>query len=171
MASRTFAASGRSDDPQVSHPHEAAADGNEAVSLYATIKRVRYPPYLALSALPVTIPLCHSAVDGICERGQGISDARLAYPHGSRFWRGCPRSGSTRFVQKYRGQFFSSVPLVLGGPEQRTIDYSALTSNDAPVAVTLDFKKWIENILQVLPATTHIAWVIGASPLEPSAPT
>jgi signal transduction histidine kinase len=73
---------------------------------------------------------------------------------------------AARFIQKYRGQFFPSTPLVIGGPEQRAINYSALTSNDAPVAVTLDFKQWIENILQVLPDTTHIAWVVGASPLE-----
>jgi signal transduction histidine kinase len=70
------------------------------------------------------------------------------------------------FAQKYRAQLFPSTPLVIGGPEQRAINYSTLTSNDAPVAVTLDFKKWIENILQVLPDTTHIAWVVGASPLE-----
>jgi signal transduction histidine kinase len=31
---------------------------------------------------------------------------------------------------------------------------------------SLDFKKWIENILEVLPDTTHIAWVVGSSPLE-----
>src|SRR5580704_11390628 len=70
------------------------------------------------------------------------------------------------FAQEYRAQFFPSTPLVIGGPEQRAINYGKLTSNDAPVAVSLDFKKWIENILQVLPDTTHIAWVVGASPLE-----
>jgi signal transduction histidine kinase len=70
------------------------------------------------------------------------------------------------FVQKYRTQFFPSIPLIIGGPEQRAINYGALTSNDAPVAVALDFKKWIDSILQVLPDTAHIAWVVGASPLE-----
>lgn len=70
------------------------------------------------------------------------------------------------FVQKYREQFFPSIPLVIGGPEQRAIDYSKLGPNDAPVAVALDFKKWIESVLQVLPDTTHIAWAVGASPLE-----
>jgi signal transduction histidine kinase len=73
---------------------------------------------------------------------------------------------ATFFVQKYRAQFFPSVPLVIGAPEQRAIKYGMLTSSDAPVAVALDFKKWIESILQVLPDTTHIAWVVGASPLE-----
>ena len=73
---------------------------------------------------------------------------------------------ATFFVQKYRAQFFPSTPLVIGAPERRAINYGALTPNDAPVAVTLDFKKWIENILQILPDTTHIAWAVGASPLE-----
>jgi signal transduction histidine kinase len=70
------------------------------------------------------------------------------------------------FVQKYRPQFFPSTPLVIGAAERRAINYGPLTSNDAPVAVMLDFKKWIEDILQVLPDTTHIAWIVGASPLE-----
>jgi signal transduction histidine kinase len=70
------------------------------------------------------------------------------------------------FVQKYRAQFFPSIPLVIGGPEQRAINYGTLTSLDAPDPVTLDFRKWIENILEVRPDTTHIAWVVGASPLE-----
>jgi signal transduction histidine kinase len=73
---------------------------------------------------------------------------------------------ATFFVQKYRAQFFPSVPLVIGAPEQRAIKQALLTSNDAPVAVALDFRKWIESILQVRPDTTHIAWVVGASPLE-----
>ena len=70
------------------------------------------------------------------------------------------------FVQKYRPQLFPSDPLVIGAAERRAINYGALTSNDAPVAVTQDFKKWIEDILQALPDTTHIAWIVGASPLE-----
>jgi hypothetical protein len=70
------------------------------------------------------------------------------------------------FAQKYRAQFFPSTPLVIGAPDRRIINYGTLTSNDAPVAVSLDIKEWIENILQVVPDTTHIAWVVGASPLE-----
>src|SRR6516164_1525243 len=42
------------------------------------------------------------------------------------------------FVQKYRVQFFPSTPLLIGMPEQRTINRAALTSNDAPVAAVLD---------------------------------
>lgn len=70
------------------------------------------------------------------------------------------------FVQKYRAQFFPSTPLVIGSPERRAVDYTTLTPNDAPVAVALDFGKWVGSILEVLPDTTHIAWAVGASPLE-----
>src|SRR5215471_19566360 len=35
------------------------------------------------------------------------------------------------FVQKYRAEFFPSTPLLLGGPEERTVDRAALTPNDA----------------------------------------
>jgi signal transduction histidine kinase len=73
---------------------------------------------------------------------------------------------ATVFVQKYRAQVFPSTPLLMGGPEQRTINYATLTRYDAPVAATLDIKKLIENIFQVLPDTTHVAWIVGASPLE-----
>lgn len=55
---------------------------------------------------------------------------------------------------------------MIGGPERRAVNYAALTANDAPVVVVLDFKQWIESILQVLPETTHIAWIVGGSPLE-----
>jgi signal transduction histidine kinase len=75
---------------------------------------------------------------------------------------------AARFVQRYRSQFFPSTPIVIGSQEQRVIDKDALTANDAVVSVALDFPKWIEHILQVLPNTSHIAWAVGASPLERS---
>ena len=73
---------------------------------------------------------------------------------------------ATFFVQQYRAQFFPNVPLVIGAPEQRAIKPGMLTANDAPVPVALNFKKWIESILEVRPDTIHIAWIVGASPLE-----
>src|SRR6516225_3008642 len=75
---------------------------------------------------------------------------------------------AARFVQRYRGQFFPSTPIVIGSQEQRVINKDALTAKDAVVSVALDFSKWIEHILQVLPNTSHIAWAVGASPLERS---
>jgi hypothetical protein len=73
---------------------------------------------------------------------------------------------AARFVQRYRPQFFPSTPLIMGAVEQRGISGAALTTNDTAVSVVLDLPKFIEHILHVLPDTTHIAWAIGASPLE-----
>jgi hypothetical protein len=70
------------------------------------------------------------------------------------------------FVQRYRPQFFPSTPLIMGAVEQRAITGAALTANDTAVSVVLDLSRFIEHILRVLPDTTHIAWAIGASPLE-----
>ena len=73
---------------------------------------------------------------------------------------------AARFFQKYRPQFFPSTPLLITAADQRTFSEGALTSNDATVPSTLDLPKLVENILQVLPDTNNIAFVIGASPLE-----
>jgi hypothetical protein len=73
---------------------------------------------------------------------------------------------ATRFVQKYRPHIFPSKPLLIAAADVRTVDQAALTPNDAAVTITLDLPKLIENVLQVLPHTTNIAFVIGASPLE-----
>jgi signal transduction histidine kinase len=73
---------------------------------------------------------------------------------------------ATFFVQRYRQEFFPSTPMIIASTEQRGINSAALTANDTTVATTLDFGKWIESILQVLPQTEHIAWAVGGSPLE-----
>ena len=70
------------------------------------------------------------------------------------------------FVQRYRTQFFQETPMIIAAAEQRSVASALLTKNDTFVGTMLDFRKWIENILQVLPDTTHIAWAVGASPLE-----
>ncbi len=73
---------------------------------------------------------------------------------------------AARFFQKYRPQLFPSTPLLITAADQRTFSEAALTPNDAAVPSTLDLPKLVENILQVLPDTNNIAFVIGASPLE-----
>ena len=73
---------------------------------------------------------------------------------------------AARFFQKHRPQFFPSTPLLITAADQRTFSEAVLTSNDAAVPSTLDLPKLVENILQVLPDTNNIAFVIGASPLE-----
>ena len=50
--------------------------------------------------------------------------------------------------------------------EQRRVNYSAVTSNDAVVAVAHDFPAIFENILHVLPDTKTVMIINGASPSE-----
>jgi len=73
---------------------------------------------------------------------------------------------AARFFLQHRPQLFPMTPLLVTGADQRTLSDIPFSSNDTAVASTFDQKKPIENILQVLPNTTNIAVVIGASPLD-----
>src|SRR6185312_8537911 len=70
------------------------------------------------------------------------------------------------FVQRHRQQLFASTPMVLTAVEQRRVQYSRLTANDAVVAVRINYLAAFENILHVLPNTKNILVVVGASPIE-----
>jgi len=70
------------------------------------------------------------------------------------------------FVQRHRQQLFATTPMVFTAVEQRRIQRSNLTEDDAVVATAHNFPALIENILQVLPNTKTVAWVLGASPGE-----
>lgn len=76
---------------------------------------------------------------------------------------GAPAAG---FVQRHRAALFPTTPMVLTAIEQRRVQYSTLTANDAVVAVHINYLKAMENILQVLPETKTIAVVVGTSPIE-----
>ena len=73
---------------------------------------------------------------------------------------------AARFVQRHRTQFFPSTPLLITAADETTFSASELTSNDATVPSLLELPKLVDNILQVLPDTKKIYFVIGASPLE-----
>ncbi len=70
------------------------------------------------------------------------------------------------FVQRHRRQLFAATPMVLSVVEQRRVEYSTLTENDAVVPVRIDYLAAIGNILQVLPDTKNVSVVVGASPIE-----
>ena len=76
---------------------------------------------------------------------------------------GAPAAG---FVQRHRQQLFATTPMVFTAVDERRVQYSDLTANDTVVAVRIDYLAAIENILQVLPDTKHVAVVVGASPVE-----
>jgi signal transduction histidine kinase len=70
------------------------------------------------------------------------------------------------FVQRHRRQLFPTTPMLFAVVDQRRVQFSVLTANDAVVAVSIDYFSAIENILRVLPDTNHVAVVIGTSPIE-----
>ncbi len=76
---------------------------------------------------------------------------------------GAPAAG---FVQRHRQELFPFTPILFASVEQRRIQRSSLTENDAVVAIAQNFPAVIANILHVLPDTKTVAVVIGNSPLE-----
>ena len=73
---------------------------------------------------------------------------------------------AANFVQRYRQSLFPSVPALFGDVEARRVPPAGFTKNDAAVAISLSFPALVENIRQVLPQTTHLAVIVGNSPIE-----
>ena len=70
------------------------------------------------------------------------------------------------FVQRHRQQLFATTPMVFTAVDQRRVQYSSLTANDAVVALRINYLSAFENVLQVLPDTKDVIVVVGTSPIE-----
>ena len=70
------------------------------------------------------------------------------------------------FVQRHRQRLFAATPMVFTAVDQRRVQYSNLTANDAVVALRINYLSAFENILQVLPDTKDVIVVVGTSPIE-----
>ena len=70
------------------------------------------------------------------------------------------------FVQRHRQQLFPATPMLLAVVDQRRVQFSLLTPNDAVAAVSIDYFGAIKNILRVLPDTKNVAVVVGNSRIE-----
>ena len=70
------------------------------------------------------------------------------------------------FVQRHRSRFFANTPMVFTAVDERRIRFTALSENDAVVAVRINYFAAFENILRVLPETKHVMVVVGTSPIE-----
>ena len=70
------------------------------------------------------------------------------------------------FVQRHRQRLFTNTPMVFTAVEQRRVQYSMLTANDAVVTVWINYFAALENILRVLPDTKNVTVVVGTSPIE-----
>ena len=78
----------------------------------------------------------------------------------------CIGAPAAVFVQRHRPQLFANIPMVFTAVEERRVQFSALSKNDAVVPVRIDYLAAIENILQVLPDTKNVTVVVGTSPNE-----
>src|ERR1043165_4615566 len=70
------------------------------------------------------------------------------------------------FVQRHRAKLFANTPMVFTAVDERRVQFTALTPNDAVVPVRIEYRKAIENILQVLPNTRNVLAIAGTSPVE-----
>ncbi len=73
---------------------------------------------------------------------------------------------ATDFLQENRARLFPRTPHLVMGTEQRRVPRGSLLANDAAIPITVDGYKVMEGLLGVLPETTDIILVFGASPLE-----
>src|SRR4051794_25375807 len=72
------------------------------------------------------------------------------------------------FVANYRDRLFPDTPILYASLDRRLLPDGALTKNAAYVGQTFEVDGWIEDMLQVAPATKNVAVVVGATPLEQS---
>jgi len=73
---------------------------------------------------------------------------------------------AANFVQAHRKDLFATTPMLFTLVERRRVDFSKLTEYDTVVAGSNKDALFFENILRVLPLTTTVAIVVGASPSE-----
>ena len=73
---------------------------------------------------------------------------------------------AANFVQRHRKDLFPTTPMLFTAVERRRVAFDKLTEYDTVVAASNNDYVFFENILRVLPLTTTIAIVVGASPSE-----
>ena len=73
---------------------------------------------------------------------------------------------ASTFAQRQRQILFPDVPTLYVAVDDRTLERYALTDNDTVIASRLDVHGFVQNILDVLPETAHVAVVVGTSPVE-----
>src|SRR5438132_578553 len=70
------------------------------------------------------------------------------------------------FVEQYRDRLFPETPILYTGMDRRRLSPHALERNAAFIGENFDLPGFIEDILQIAPATKNSAIVIGASAVE-----
>src|SRR5688572_13977979 len=76
-------------------------------------------------------------------------------------------SPAARFLAQYRDRLFpTNVPVIYSGLDERRLPPTALAYNATFIGHHYNLPGLVEDILQLAPATTNIAVILGASPAE-----
>jgi len=70
------------------------------------------------------------------------------------------------FVATYRDRIFPEAPVLYTSLDRRLLPRGALEKNAAYIGQFFDTSAWIEDMLQIAPATKNIEVVVGTTPLE-----
>ena len=73
---------------------------------------------------------------------------------------------AARFAQRQRVRLFPDTPMLIAATDERHIQAPLFGTNETAVCCRSDPTTVIDGLLQVLPATTNVAVIIGDSPLE-----
>ena len=70
------------------------------------------------------------------------------------------------FVANYRDRLFPETPILYASADRRLLPPGALEKNAAYVGQIYEISGFLEDMLQIAPATKNIVVVVGATPLE-----
>lgn len=73
---------------------------------------------------------------------------------------------ATRFATRHRDTIFPGVPILVTAIDVRAVPRAALKPGDVAVATVIDLPRAFDALMRVLPRTSTIAIVLGATPLE-----
>ena len=91
-------------------------------------------------------------------------DARFAHPVPDLIV--ASSAPAARFATRHRDALFPGVPILLTAIDVRAVPRAALKAGDAAIATVIDMPRAFGAVMRVLPRTSTIAVVLGATPLE-----
>jgi PAS domain S-box-containing protein len=73
---------------------------------------------------------------------------------------------ATQFAAKHREHLLQGIPLLSVGADPRVMPPGVLRTNATLVTDRIDLRRMLEEMVRLQPATTNVAVILGASPLE-----
>jgi signal transduction histidine kinase len=70
------------------------------------------------------------------------------------------------FIRKHRQDLFPHIPVLFAAVEVRFLRDTPLSENETSVAVSIDYTRIVDDVLQLLPETRNVFMVTGSGPLS-----